>query len=40
CVGVGMAAPRPAWRSATRFEQRGLRQGHGVWDFLYRHQAD
>ncbi|MHB8310707.1 tRNA (guanosine(46)-N7)-methyltransferase TrmB [Metallibacterium sp.] len=40
CVGAGMAAPRPAWRIATRFEQRGLRQGHGVWDFLYRHQAD
>ena len=40
CVGAGMAAARPTWRSATRFEQRGLRLGHGVWDFLFRHQAD
>ena len=29
-------APRPAWRPPTRFEQRGLRLGHGVWDLLFR----
>jgi tRNA (guanine-N7-)-methyltransferase len=40
CAGAGMAVARPAGRIATRFEQRGLRLGHGVWDFLFRHQAD
>src|SRR5574338_4180 len=25
-------APRPAWRPLTKFENRGLRLGHGVWD--------
>ncbi|MGA7951695.1 MAG: tRNA (guanosine(46)-N7)-methyltransferase TrmB [Thiobacillaceae bacterium] len=29
-------APRPQWRPLTRFEQRGLRLGHGVWDLLFR----
>ncbi len=29
-------APRPEWRPLTRFEQRGLRLGHGVWDLLFR----
>ena len=28
-------APRPAWRPLTRFEQRGLNLGHGVWDLLF-----
>ena len=28
-------APRPAWRPQTKFEQRGLRLGHGVWDLLF-----
>jgi len=28
-------APRPAWRPQTKFEQRGLRLGHGVWDVLF-----
>ena len=27
--------PRPAWRPETRFEARGQRLGHGVWDLLY-----
>ena len=40
CAGPGQAAPRPAWRTVTRFELRGLRLGHGVWDFLYRRRAD
>lgn len=39
-AGPGSAAPRPAWRVATRFEQRGLRLGHGVWDYLYQRVAD
>ena len=28
-------APRPAWRPETKFELRGLRLGHGVWDLLF-----
>ncbi len=28
-------APRPLWRPPTKFEQRGLRLGHGVWDLLF-----
>jgi tRNA (guanine-N7-)-methyltransferase len=27
---------RPAFRPATRFERRGARLGHGVWDLAYR----
>jgi tRNA (guanine-N7-)-methyltransferase len=26
---------RPAWRIETHFERRGLRLGHGVWDFVH-----
>jgi len=29
-------APRPAYRPQTKFEARGLRLGHGVWDLLFR----
>ena len=29
-------APRPAYRPLTKFEQRGLRLGHQVWDLLFR----
>lgn len=28
-------APRPAWRIQTRYESRGLRLEHDVWDFCY-----
>jgi tRNA (guanine-N7-)-methyltransferase len=28
-------APRPPWRPLTKFEQRGLRLGHGVWDLVF-----
>lgn len=28
-------APRPDYRPLTRFEQRGLRLGHGVWDLVF-----
>lgn len=27
--------PRPNWRPLTKFEQRGERLGHGVWDLLW-----
>jgi tRNA (guanine-N7-)-methyltransferase len=29
-------APRPAYRPQTKFESRGLRLGHGVWDVVFR----
>lgn len=29
-------ALRPAWRPQTKFESRGLKLGHGVWDLLFR----
>jgi len=29
-------APRPDYRPQTKFEQRGLRLGHGVWDLVFR----
>lgn len=28
-------APRPEWRPLTKFENRGLRLGHGVWDLVF-----
>jgi tRNA (guanine-N7-)-methyltransferase len=31
----GGFAPRPPERPLTKFEQRGLRLGHGVWDLLF-----
>lgn len=29
-------APRPDYRPQTKFERRGLRLGHGVWDVVFR----
>jgi tRNA (guanine-N7-)-methyltransferase len=29
-------AERPAYRPITKFEHRGIRLGHGVWDLVYR----
>jgi tRNA (guanine-N7-)-methyltransferase len=29
-------APRPDYRPVTKFEKRGLRLGHGVWDLIFR----
>ena len=31
-------APRPDYRPVTKFETRGLRLGHGVWDIVFRKQ--
>lgn len=33
-AGAGFA-PRPASRPLTKFEQRGLDRGHGVWDLIF-----
>ena len=35
-AGEGAYSPRPAARPLTKFEQRGQRLGHGVWDLLFR----
>lgn len=29
-------APRPSYRPLTKFEQRGIKLGHGVWDIVFR----
>ncbi|MCB1758854.1 MAG: tRNA (guanosine(46)-N7)-methyltransferase TrmB [Gammaproteobacteria bacterium] len=33
--GAGRYAPRPDYRLPTKFEQRGQRLGHGVWDLIF-----
>jgi tRNA (guanine-N7-)-methyltransferase len=35
-AGTGRFTPRPDHRPLTRFERRGQRLGHGVWDLLFR----
>ena len=35
-VGVEHYAPRPEYRPLTKFEQRGQKLGHGVWDLIFR----
>jgi len=35
-AGDGHYSPRPESRPLTKFEQRGQRLGHGVWDLLFR----
>ncbi|MCI4441613.1 tRNA (guanosine(46)-N7)-methyltransferase TrmB [Tibeticola sp.] len=32
-------AERPAYRPETKFERRGLKLGHGVWDLVFRRRA-
>lgn len=33
--GEAQYAPRPDYRPLTKFEQRGQRLGHGVWDLIF-----
>ena len=33
-------APRPAWRPETKFERRGRRLGHGVWDIVFEKRGE
>lgn len=33
-------APRPDYRPLTKFENRGLRLGHGVWDLIFKNTGD
>ncbi len=35
CHGQGQYAPRPDSRPLTKFEKRGERLGHGVWDLIF-----
>ncbi len=37
CTGF---APRPDYRPLTKFENRGLRLGHGVWDLIFKVRND
>jgi tRNA (guanine-N7-)-methyltransferase len=32
-------APRPAYRPVTKFERRGIKLGHGVWDLLFKRRV-
>ena len=38
-AGLGGYAPKPDYRPLTKFENRGLRLGHGVWDLVFRRTA-
>jgi tRNA (guanine-N7-)-methyltransferase len=38
--GDSTYVPRPEFRSPTRFERRGERLGHGVWDLAYAKRVD
>lgn len=35
-AGLAGFAPRPDYRPLTKFENRGLRLGHGVWDLIFK----
>ena len=35
-AGLAGFAPRPDYRPLTKFENRGIRLGHGVWDLVFR----
>ena len=32
-------AARPSWRPLTKFENRGLNLGHGVWDLVFKRRG-
>lgn len=34
-AGAQKYSPRPDWRPYTKFERRGHRLGHGVWDLIF-----
>ena len=38
-AGIGQYAERPDYRPLTKFEQRGHRLGHGVWDLFFERTA-
>ncbi len=38
-AGPGESSERPPWRPVTKFERRGRKLGHGVWDLIYKYHA-
>ena len=38
-VGTNNFCPRPEYRPITKFERRGERLGHGIWDLVYAKEA-
>ena len=38
-AGEGNYIVRPEYRPLTKFEQRGQRLGHGVWDLIFKKVA-
>ena len=39
-AGEGNYIARPGYRPLTKFEQRGHRLGHGVWDLIFKKSSD
>ena len=38
-AGEGRYSAKPEYRPETRFEHRGLKLGHGVWDLVFRRES-
>jgi len=38
-AGDGEYSPQPPWRPVTKFQKRGERLGHGVWDLMFEKTA-
>ncbi|MGB0282305.1 MAG: tRNA (guanosine(46)-N7)-methyltransferase TrmB [Neptuniibacter sp.] len=38
-AGNGQYSPQPEWRPVTKFQKRGERLGHGVWDLMFEKTA-
>jgi tRNA (guanine-N7-)-methyltransferase len=38
-AGEGEYSPQPEWRPVTKFQKRGERLGHGVWDLMFERQS-
>ena len=39
-AGAGNYSAKPDYRLTTKFEQRGERLGHGVWDLIYKNNSN
>lgn len=39
-AGIGNTLLRPEYRPLTKFELRGERKGHGVWDLIYKKESE
>ena len=38
-MGEGQYSPQPEWRPVTKFQKRGERLGHGMWDLMFEKTA-